>query len=121
VLDADGPWGTSRVRIVAAGVLSLQALGLLVTAADAVRDPGQGWAFVAAEVVVLALLAIGLVSLAAGIARARGWSRTPALVAQALAVLVAVSYAGLDTWLGWALALPALTAALVVLAMPHQG
>jgi hypothetical protein len=107
-----------RFLLVAAAVATLQALGLLVLAVGVVLDPGQGAASAAVEVVVLGALAAGLLAIAAGLTRVRAWARGPLVALELIALLTAVSWAGLGTWLGWALAIPAGLALAAVLIGP---
>jgi hypothetical protein len=107
-----------RLLLLAAAVATLQAFGLLALAVGVVLDPGQGAASAAVEVVVLGALAIGLLAIASGVSRVRPWARGPLVALELIALLTAVSWAGLGTWLGWALAVPAGLALAAVLIGP---
>ena len=95
----------------------LEAVGLLVVAAVNVGDLAGGQtdqksnaiAFIGVEVIV----AIGLAAIAAGIARVRPWSRTPAVMTQVFAVIIGIVLIEAGR-LGWGL--PALVFAVAGLA-----
>ena len=78
----------------AAAAQGLEAVGLLVVAAVNLSDLAGGQtdqksnaiAFIGVEVIV----AIGLAMIAAGIARVRPWSRTPAVMTQVFAVIIGI-------------------------------
>ena len=101
----------------AAAAQGLEAVGLLVVAAVNLSDLAGGQtdqksnaiAFIGVEVIV----AIGLAVIAAGIARVRPWSRTPAAMTQVLAIIIGVALVEAGR-LGWGL--PALVFAVAGLA-----
>ena len=101
----------------AAAAQGLEAAGLLVVAAVNVSDLAAGQtdqrsnavAFIGVEVIV----AIGLAAIAAGIARGRPWSRTPAVMTQVFAVIIGIVLIQAHR-LGWGL--PALLFAVAGLA-----
>jgi hypothetical protein len=101
----------------AAAAQGLEAAGLLVVAAVNVSDLAGGQtdqrsnavAFIGVEVIV----AIGLAAIAAGIARVRPWSRTPAVMTQVFAVILGIVLIQAGR-LGWGL--PALVFAVAGLA-----
>src|ERR1700678_633753 len=101
----------------AAAAQGLEAAGLLVVAAGNVSDLAAGQtdqrsnavAFIGVEVIV----AIGLAAIAAGIARGRPWSRTPAVMTQVFAVIIGIVLIQAHR-LGWGL--PALLFAVAGLA-----
>ena len=101
----------------AAAAQGLEAAGLLVVAAVNVSDLAGGQtdqrsnavAFIGVEVIV----AIGLAAIAAGIARGRPWSRTPAVMTQVFAVIIGIVLIQAHR-LGWGL--PALLFAVAGLA-----
>jgi hypothetical protein len=107
-----------RLLVVPAVVCTLQAVALGANAVGSLIDPGQGIGSAAVEAVVLLLLALALVAVAVGLLRAKGWARGPVIALQLIALLTALAYAGLDTWLGWVLALMSAASALVVLSRP---
>jgi hypothetical protein len=80
--------------LVAAAAQGAEAIGLCVAIAVNVVDAvsGRSWTassamgFIAIELIA----AIGVAAIAAGIARARPWSRTPALITQVFALMIAV-------------------------------
>lgn len=106
-----------RMLLVAAGALAVEAAGLCAVIIFNIIDSasGQSWTtsnaagFIAVEVIV----AIGLAAIAAGIARARPWSRTPAVLAQVFTIIVAISLLDGHRY-GWGV--PALLLAAVALA-----
>jgi len=101
----------------AAAAQGLEAVGLLVVAAVNLSDLAGGQtdqksnalAFIGVEVIV----AIGLAAIAAGIARVRPWSRTPAVMTQVFAVIIGIVLIQAGQ-LGWGL--PALVFAVAGLA-----
>jgi hypothetical protein len=101
----------------AAAAQGLEAAGLLVVAAVNVSDLAGGQtdqrsnavAFIGVEVIV----AIGLAAIAAGIARVRPWSRTPAVMTQVFAVILGIVLIQAHRF-GWGL--PALVFAVAGLA-----
>jgi hypothetical protein len=101
----------------AAAAQGLEAAGLLVVAAVNVSDLAGGQtdqrsnavAFIGVEVIV----AIGLAAIAAGIARVRPWSRTPAMMTQVFAVILGIVLIQAHRF-GWGL--PALVFAVAGLA-----
>lgn len=68
-----------------------------------------------AEALTLFVLAAGLLWMAVGLARLRGWARAPVIATELIVVLVALSWAGPTTRLGWTVGLPAAIALVVVL------
>jgi hypothetical protein len=101
----------------AAAAQGLEAVGLLVVVAVNVSDLAGGQtdqksnaiAFIGVEVIV----AVGLAAIAAGIARVRPWSRTPAVMTQVFAVIIGIVLIQAGR-LGWGL--PALVFAAAGLA-----
>ena len=101
----------------AAAAQGLEAAGLLVVAAVNLSDLAGGQtdqrsnaiAFIGVEVIV----AIGLAAIAAGIARVRPWSRTPAVMTQVFAVIIGIVLIQAHRF-GWGL--PALVFAVAGLA-----
>jgi hypothetical protein len=101
----------------AAAAQGLEAAGLLVVAAVNVSELAGGQtdqksnaiAFIGVEVIV----AIGLAAIAAGIARVRPWSRTPAVMTQVFAVIIGIVLIQAHRF-GWGL--PALVFAVAGLA-----
>jgi|SRR5580692_7785234 hypothetical protein len=86
--------GSPSLLRLAAAAQGLEAAGLLVVAAVNLSDLAAGQtdqksnaiAFIGFEVIV----AIGLAAIAAGIARGRPWSRTPAVMTQVFAVIIGI-------------------------------
>jgi hypothetical protein len=107
-----------RLLLVPVIVCSLQAVGLFVNAVGALADPGQGLGSASVEAVVLVLLGLALVVVAVGLLRSKGWARGPLIALQLIALLTALAYAGLDSWLGWVLALTSAASVLVALSRP---
>ena len=109
--------GSPSLLWLAAAAQGLEAAGLLVVAAVNVSDLSGGQtdrrsnaiAFIGVEVIV----AIGLAAIAAGIARVRPWSRTPAAMTQVFAVIIGIALIQAGR-LGWGL--PALVFAVAGLA-----
>ena len=109
--------GSPKLLSLAAAAQGLEAAGLLVVAAVNLSDLAGGQtdqrsnaiAFIGVEVIV----AIGLALIAAGIARVRPWSRTPAAMTQVLAIIIGVALVEAGR-LGWGL--PALVFAVAGLA-----
>ena len=98
--------GSPSLLWLAAAAQGLEAVGLLVVAAVNVSDLAGGQAdqksnaiaFIGVEVIV----AIGLAAIAAGIARVRPWSRTPAVMTQVFAVIIGIVLVEAGR-LGWGL------------------
>ena len=109
--------GSPSLLWLAAAAQGLEAAGLLVVVAVNLSDLAGGQtdqksnavAFIGVEVIV----AIGLAVIAAGIARVRPWSRTPAVMTQVLAVIIGIVLIQAGR-LGWGL--PALVFAAAGLA-----
>jgi hypothetical protein len=109
--------GSPSLLWLAAAAQGLEAVGLLVVVAVNLSDLAGGQtdqrsnavAFIGVEVIV----AIGLAAIAAGIARARPWSRTPAVMTQVFAVIIGIVLIQAGR-LGWGL--PALVFAVAGLA-----
>jgi hypothetical protein len=86
--------GSPNLLWLAAAAQGLEAAGLLVVAAVNLSDLAGGQtgqkssaiAFIGVEVIV----AIGLAAIAAGIARVRPWSRTPAVMTQVFAIILGI-------------------------------
>ena len=86
--------GSPNLLWLAAAAQGLEAAGLLVIAAVNLSDLAGGQtdqkssavAFIGVEVIV----AIGLAAIAAGIARVRPWSRTPAVMTQVFAIILGI-------------------------------
>lgn len=107
-----------RLVLIPATICVLQAIALLVIGGLALADPGQGVAGAAVEAIVLALLAVGLVTVAVGLLRFRAWARSPLMALQLIALLTALAFAGLDTLLGWVLALMSAASIAATLSSP---
>jgi hypothetical protein len=109
--------GSPSLLRLAAAAQGLEAVGLLVVAAVNLSNLAAGQtdqksnaiAFIGVEVIV----AIGLAAIAAGIARGRPWSRTPAVMTQVFAVILGIVLIEAGR-LGWGL--PALVFAAAGLA-----
>ena len=109
--------GSPSLLWLAAAAQGLEAAGLLVVVAVNLSDLAGGQtdqrsnaiAFIGVEVIV----AIGLALIAAGIARVRPWSRTPAVMTQVFAVIIGIVLIQAHR-LGWGL--PALLFAVAGLA-----
>jgi hypothetical protein len=109
--------GSPNLLWLAAAAQGLEAAGLLVVAAVNLSDLAGGptdqrsnaIAFIGVEVIV----AIGLAAIAAGIARVRPWSRTPAVMTQVFAVILGIVLIQAHRF-GWGL--PALVFAVAGLA-----
>jgi hypothetical protein len=109
--------GSPSLLRLAAAAQGLEAAGLLVVAAVNLSDLAAGQtdqksnaiAFIGFEVIV----AIGLAAIAAGIARGRPWSRTPAVMTQVFAVILGIVLIQAHRF-GWGL--PALVFAVAGLA-----
>src|ERR1700722_20097251 len=86
--------GSPNLLWLAAAAQGLEAGGLLVIAAvnlsglagGAPNQKSSSVAFIGVEVIV----AIGLAAIAAGIARVRPWSRTPAVMTQVFAIILGI-------------------------------
>jgi peptidoglycan/LPS O-acetylase OafA/YrhL len=108
--------------IVVALIQSLQAAVVLAVAVLAGVEAGQGKSYQQSSGIALAVIGIGtgvaLAFVAAGLARARRWSRTPALLTQLFSGIVAIYLVqGHRYWWG----IPLLTcsaAGLVLLFLP---
>jgi hypothetical protein len=78
----------------AAGVLAAEAVGLAVAGVLTAVDAASGQSYQTSSGVALAvfvfIVAAGLGWIASGIARARAWSRTPAVLTQLLTGVIAV-------------------------------
>lgn len=107
-----------RLLLVPATVCVLQAVGLMVNGIGAVADPSEGVSGAWVEAGVFAVLAAGLVTVAVGLLRASPWARGPLVALQLVALLTVLAYAGLDTLLGWLLAVPAAASVLIALSRP---
>ena len=102
---------------VAAAALAAEAVGLCVAVVFNAIDSASGnsWttsnaiAFIVMEI----LVAIGIAWLASGVARVRPWSRTPAVLAQLLTAVIAISLLQADRY-AWGI--PALLLAIAGLA-----
>ena len=109
--------GSPNLLWLAAAAQGLEAAGLLVAAAVNLGDlagaqtdqTSNAVAFIVIEVIV----AIGVAAIAAGIARVRPWSRTPAVMTQVLTFIIGIVLIQADR-LGWGL--PALVFAVAGLA-----
>jgi hypothetical protein len=109
--------GSPSLLWLAAAAQGLEAVGLLVVAAVNLSELAGGQtdqrsnavAFIGVEVIV----AIGLAAIAAGIARVRPWSRTPAMMTQVFAVILGIVLIQAHRF-GWGL--PALVFAVAGLA-----
>ena len=86
--------GSPNLLWLAAAAQGLEAVGLIVVAAVNLSDlagvqtdqKSSAIAFIGVEVIV----AIGLAAIAAGIARVRPWSRTPAVMTQVFAIILGI-------------------------------
>jgi hypothetical protein len=91
-----GPEGQrpAALRLAAAAQL-IEALGLCVAAVFGAISTAEGKSHQLAAGVVLSLLALGtaagLAAIAVGLARARPWSRIPAVMTQVLVVIAGIS------------------------------
>jgi hypothetical protein len=113
--------------LVAAG-LALEAVtvallggGVMVVAA---RDQAADRAGAVALGLTAVVLAVGIAAVAAGVARGAAWSRSPALVWQALQLAVAVPGFGTQPWLAVPAAVLAVAVGVAVLldqVVPRQG
>ena len=101
----------------AAAAQGLEAAGLLVVVALNVSDLASGQTYqksnAIAVIVIELIVAIGVAAIAAGIARVRPWSRTPAVMTQVLTFIIGIVLIQADR-LGWGL--PALVFAVAGLA-----
>ncbi len=91
--------------LLAAAVQALEAAGVLVAAAFAGIDAVQGKAYQNSSGIALTIIGIGtavaLALVAAGLARVRRWSRTPALLTQLFTGIVGIYLVqGARYWLG---------------------
>jgi hypothetical protein len=82
------------IRFMAAGAQAAEALGLCVVIVLNVVNSASGNTWTASnaigQIVFEAVIAAGLAWIALGIARARPWSRTPAVLTQVFTVLIAI-------------------------------
>ena len=82
------------MRFMAAVAQAAEALGLLVVIVVDVVDSASGNTWTASNAIALivieAVVAAGVAWVAYGIARARPWSRTPALLTQVFTAMIAV-------------------------------
>ena len=82
------------IRFMAAGAQAAEALGLCVVIVLNVINSASGNTWTASnaigQIVFEAVIAAGLAWIALGIARARPWSRTPAVLTQVFTVLIAI-------------------------------
>ncbi len=82
------------MRFMAAAVQAAEALGLCVVIVLNVIDSASGNTWTASNAIALivieAAVAAGLAWVAYGIARARPWSRTPAVLTQVFTAMIAV-------------------------------
>ena len=101
-------------------MLALQGVALAVLAVGALVAPTETRGSAVAEAVVLLLMAGGLFWVVGGLLKARPWSRGPVIATQLIVVLVALTWAGPTTLLGWLVGLPAL-AALVTMLRAERG
>ena len=115
-MDETGPrpGGGPRVHALVAAGLALEALAVAVVGVGAVvvavRDQAADRAGSIALGLTAVVLAAGIAAVAAGAARGAAWSRSPALVWQALQLAVAVPGIGTQPWL----AVPAAVLAVAV-------
>jgi hypothetical protein len=109
--------GTPPMLLLAAVVQAVEAAGLCVAAALAAADIAAGQTYQPSSGVALVVLefivAAGLAAIAAGLARSRPWSRTPAVMTQLLTGVIGIFLlqAGRYDW-----GVPALVLALAGLA-----
>jgi len=86
--------GVPRTLLLAAGVQAAEAVGLAVAGVLTAVDTAAGRSSQSSSGIGLTLLAFivaaGLVLIAAGLARVRPWSRTPAVMTQVLTGVIAV-------------------------------
>jgi hypothetical protein len=82
------------MRFMAAAAQAAEALGLCVVIVLNVIDSASGNTWTAsnaiAQIVVEAVVAAGVAWVAYGIARARPWSRTPAVLTQVFTAMIAI-------------------------------
>jgi hypothetical protein len=80
--------------LLAAGALGAETLGLGVAIVLGIIDAASGrsatFSNAAGFIVLEAVIAAGLAAIAAGLARVRPWSRTPAVIVQVFTLLIAV-------------------------------
>lgn len=103
--------------LLAAAALALQAAGLLAATVLNIIEVATGQTYKAADGVALivleVILIIGMAGIASGVARARPWTRTPAVMTQALVGVIAIYLLQAHVY-GWGV--PALLLALAGLA-----
>ena len=84
----------SRMLLLAAGAQAAEAVGLGVASVFNVIDLASGRVSTATNaigfIVFEVIIAIGVASIAWGVAQVRPWSRTPAVMTQAFTVLIAI-------------------------------
>jgi hypothetical protein len=93
--SAEGAQGTTPPMLrVAAAAQAVEAVGLCVAIVANVIDSVSGNDLTASSaigfIVVEAIVAIGVAWIAAGLARVRPWSRTPAVMTQVLTAVIGV-------------------------------
>jgi hypothetical protein len=100
--------------LVAAAALAAEAVGLCVAAVLNGIDSAAGLAWTVGSavglIVVELIVAAGVACVAAGVARARPWSRTPAVMTQVFTIFIAVWLLEAHRY-GWGLPALALAAA----------
>lgn len=103
--------------LTAAAALAAEAAGLCVAVVLNVIDSASGHSATASNaigfIVLEAVVAAGVACIAAGVARVRPWSRTPAVMTQVLTAVIAVALLGAHRY-GWGI--PALLLAVAGLA-----
>jgi hypothetical protein len=88
------PDGAPNWLLVGAAAQGLEAAGLIVVIAANLIDLADGHTSTrsnaAGLIAVEAVVAIGVAAIAAGIIRIRPWARTPAIMTQVLAIVIAI-------------------------------
>ena len=92
--SGDSPEGAPGMLRLAAGAQAAEAAGLCVAVVLNAIDSASGRAWTTSNAIAFIVLelivAIGVAWIASGIARARPWSRTPAVMTQAFTCLIAI-------------------------------
>jgi len=107
-----------RFLLVPVVVCLAQAIVLLILGVGGLFADTDDRAAAVAEALTLFVLVAGLLWMVMGLIRLSGWARGPVIATELIVVLVALSWAGPTTRLGWAVGLPA-AAALAVVLMPR--
>ena len=86
--------GTPNLLLLGAVALGLEALALLVVIVSNLIALAEGHDYqksgAIAIIVIEAIVAIGVAAIAAGVVRVQPWTRTPAVMTQALTLIIAV-------------------------------